>query len=60
MELYVFVSSIKKDISGVVVEACNGNTDGPPLVRFRITYNQALTCHVGKRYKLNIEEENNA
>jgi hypothetical protein len=58
MRHYVFVRAIKKTEQGpVVVEASNGGPDGPPFARFELAYGkETADCHVGKRYRLTIEE----
>lgn len=54
----VFVRSIsKRSNDTTVVEASNGSPEGPPFVRFYLPPNETEKCHIGKRYKIIIEEE---
>lgn len=57
MQVSVFVNSIKdKEFGGAIVEASNGNPNGPPFIRFELSHADALICTLSKRYILTIEE----
>lgn len=57
----VFVDAINQDAAvGVIVSASNGGNGGQPKVIWKLPHEQVLGCHIGKRYKLTIDEYPNA
>lgn len=53
----VFVDAINQDAAvGVIVSASNGGNGGQPKVIWKLPHEQVLGCHIGKRYKLTIDE----
>lgn len=57
----VFVDAINQDAAvGVIVSASNGGNGGQPKVIWKLPHEQVLGCHIGKRYKLTIEDYPNA
>lgn len=54
---YVFIRSIVNTPTGVIAEAGNGDPETGPFVRFEVPHADVTSCHIGKKYRLVVDEE---